>query len=137
LGYGLLHPLLGHLLKDVLLLLGQPHPLLRGLMERLSRGPLPLLLWLLGDVEGRGVQELNVGGHGLLHHLLEGLLLPLYLVGHGLHGGDPSPGDLFGCLLAPACVIAHFLFFLSRLSTSCIIDIPFVETSKPWIGERA
>src|SRR3712207_6653992 len=47
LGCGLLHPLLGHLLEDLLLLLGQPYPLLRGLMECLSRGPLPLLLWLL------------------------------------------------------------------------------------------
>ena len=72
--------------------------------------PLPLLLWLLGDVEGRGVQELNVEGHGLLHHLLEGLLLPLYLVGHGLHGGDPSPGDLFCRLLTPAQVIVQLLF---------------------------
>src|SRR3712207_8680038 len=106
-------------------------------MEGLSCVPLPLPLWLLGDVEGWGLQELNVGGHGLLHHLLEGLLLPLYLVGHGLHGSDPSPGDLFGRLLAPAGVIAHFLFFLGRLSTSCTIDIPFVETSKPWTGERA
>jgi hypothetical protein len=47
LGYGLFHPLLGHLLEGVLLLLGQPHPLLGGLMEGLSCGPLALLLWLL------------------------------------------------------------------------------------------
>jgi hypothetical protein len=37
-----------------------------------------------------------------LHHLLEGLLLSLYLIGHGLHGSDPSPSNLFCCLLTPA-----------------------------------
>jgi hypothetical protein len=107
LGYGLLHPLLGHLLEGLLLLLRELHPLLGGLMEGLSRGPLAHFLRLLGDVEGRGVQELDVGGHGVLHHLLEGLLLPLNLIGHCLHRGDPSPSDFFGCLLAPAQVIAH------------------------------
>ncbi len=36
----------------------------------------------------------------LLGHLLEGLL-PLHLIGHGLHRGDPSPSDLFCRLLFP------------------------------------
>lgn len=47
-------------------------------MEALPRGPLVLLLRLLGDVERRGVQELDVAARLLLNHLLEGLLLPLY-----------------------------------------------------------
>src|SRR5215216_2733145 len=104
---GLLYPLLGHLLEGLLLFLCQLHPLLGGLLEGLLGGSLPLLLWLLRNVEGWCVEELDVGIHGLLHHLLEGLLLPLELIGHGLHRSDPSPSDLFGCLLAPACVFAH------------------------------
>ena len=79
-------------------------------MEGLPRSPLPLFLRLLGDVEGWGVQELDVAAHLFLHHLLEGLLLPLYLIGHGLHRGDPSTSYLFRRLLAPAYVIAHLLF---------------------------
>ena len=92
-----------------MLLLGQLHPTLRRLVEGLPRGPLAFLKRLLGDVEGRVVEELDVGVHGLLHHLLEGLLLPLHLIGHGLHGRDPPPSDLFGSLLSPAHVVAHVL----------------------------
>ena len=84
-------------------------------MEGLPRSPLALFLGLLGNVEGRGVEELDVAAHLILHHLLEGLLLPLDLIRHGLHGGDPSPSDLFRRLLAPAHVVAHFLF-LSELT---------------------
>ncbi len=118
LGYGLLHPLLGHLLEGLLLFLRQLHPLLGGLMEGLPRSPLPLFLRLLGDVEGWGVEELDVAAHLFLHHLLEGLLLPLDLIRHRLHRGDPSPSDLFCRLLAPAHVVAHFLFPPGRPCTS-------------------
>ena len=110
LGYGLLHPLLRHFLEALLLLLCKLYPLLRSLMEGLPRGPLAFFLRLLGDVEGWGVQELDVAAHLILHHLLEGLLLPLNLIGHGLHRGDPSPSDLFCRLLAPAYIVAHFRF---------------------------
>jgi hypothetical protein len=110
LGYGLLHPLLGHLLEGLLLFLCKLHPLLRGLMESLPCGPLPFFLRLLGNVEGWSVEELDVAAHLILHHLLEGLLLPLYLIGHRLHRGDPSPSDFFCRLLAPAYVVAHFRF---------------------------
>jgi hypothetical protein len=84
LGYGLLHPLLGHLLEAPLLFLRHLHPLIGGLMECLPRSPLPLFLRLLGDVEGRSAQELDVAAHLVLHHLLkvEGLLLALYLIRH-------------------------------------------------------
>ena len=78
-------------------------------MEGLPRGPSSLFLRLLGDVEGRGVEEVHVGVDGLLHHLLEGLLLPLDLICHGLHRSYPSPSNFIGCLLSPAYVIAHFL----------------------------
>ena len=65
------------------MLLGQLHPPLLRLVEGLPRGPLPLLKRLLGDVEGRVVEELRIGINGLLHHLLEGLLLPAaHVVAH-------------------------------------------------------
>ena len=124
LGLGLLHPLLGHLLEGLLLLLGQLHPLLRGLLEGLSRGSLPLLLRLLRDVEGRGVQELDVAAHLILHHLLEGLLLPRDLIAHGLHGGDPPASDLFRRLLSPADVVAHLSSLIGHLSVPRDTDIP-------------
>ena len=50
---------------------------------------------------------LDVAAHLLLHHLLESLLLPQELVPHGLHGGHPPAGHLFGRLLPPAHVVAH------------------------------
>jgi hypothetical protein len=53
---------------------------------------------------------LDVATHQVLHHLLGGLLLPLYLIGHCLHRGDPPPSDLFCRLLAPAHVLAQLLF---------------------------
>ena len=115
LGYGLLHPLLRHLLEALLLSLRQLHPLLGCLMEGLTRSPLALLLRLLGDVERRGVKELDVAAHLVLHHLLEGLLLPLYLIRHGLHRRDPSPSNLLCCLLAPAYAVTH-LSLSSRLT---------------------
>jgi hypothetical protein len=107
LGLGLLHPLLGYLLEGLLLLLGQLHPAFGGLLEGLL-GSLLALLRLFRNVEGRGVEELHVGIDGLLHHLLEGLLLPLDLICHRLHGGYPSPNSLIGCLLSPSYVIVHF-----------------------------
>src|ERR687885_2482343 len=76
-------------------------------MEGLPRSPLPLFLRLLGDVERRSVEQLDVAAHLVLHHLLEGLLLPLYLIRHRLHRGDPSPSYLFCRLLAPAYVVTH------------------------------
>jgi hypothetical protein len=79
------HPLLGHLLEGLLLLLYQLHPLLRGLLEGLLGGLLALLR-LLGDREGWGVEKLHVGVYGLLHYLL----LPLDLISHRLHRSDPS-----------------------------------------------
>ena len=71
---------------------------------------LPLLLRLLGGVEWRGIQQLNVAAHLLLHHLLEGLLLPRELISHGLHRGHPPAGHLIRRLLPPAHVIAHVPF---------------------------
>ena len=66
-----------------MLLLGQLHPPLRRLVEGLPRGPLPLLQGLLGDVEGRVVEELRIGVHGLLHHLLvSSQLSAAYIVAH-------------------------------------------------------
>src|SRR3712207_5110909 len=85
-------------------------------MEGLPGGQLALILRLLGDVERRRVQELNVAAHLVLHHLLEGLLLPLDLLAHSLHRRDPSPGNLVCRLLAPAYVLAHSL--TSRLNIS-------------------
>ena len=105
-------------------------------MEGLPRSSLPLFLRLLGDVEGWGVEELDVAAHLFLHHLLEGLLLPLYLIGHRLHGSDPSPSDLFCRLLAPAYVVAHFSS-LSADRTRHRPHIPVAETLKLWAKDRA
>ena len=110
LGLGLLHPLLGHLFEGLLLLLRQLHPSLGGFLEGLL-GSLSPLLRLLGYREGWGVEKLHVGIHGLLHHLLEGLLLPLDLIGHRLHRGDPSPSNLVCCLRSFSYVVAHLLSF--------------------------
>jgi hypothetical protein len=98
-------------------------------MESLPRSPLAFILGLLGDVEGWGVQELDVAAHLILHHLLEGLLLTLDLICHRLHRGDPSPSDLFCRLLTPAQVIAHFAF-LSAKRTRHRSHIPNVGTLK-------
>ena len=111
---GLLHPLLGHLLKGLLLLLGLLHPLLGGLLEGLLGSLLPLLR-LLGQGKGRNIEKLHIGVHRLLHYLLEGLLLTLDFISRRLHCGYPSLSNLLGCLLSAVYVIAHFLFsFLVR-----------------------
>ena len=67
--------LLGLLLEGLLLLLGLLHPLSGRLLEHLL-----LLFGLTGEVGTWGVQELHVGVHHLLDHLLGGLLLLLDLL---------------------------------------------------------
>jgi hypothetical protein len=86
--FGLLHQLLGHLLEGLLLLLGQLHALLGSLLEGLFEGLLPLLR-LLGNGQVQNIEDLQPRTHGLLHHLLKRFLLPLDLIAHGLHSGDP------------------------------------------------
>src|ERR687898_2798060 len=97
--------LLGLIAERLLLLLGLFHPLL----GRLLKG-LPLLLGLPREVGARGVQELHVGVHHLLDHLLGVLLLLLDLLGQGLQHGEPLlPGlfwHLLRCTLHPAVFVS-------------------------------
>jgi hypothetical protein len=93
--------LLGLLLERLLLLLSLLHPLLGCLLERLL-----LLLGLAGEVGTRGVQELHVGVHHLLDHLLGVVLLLLDLLGQGLQHAEPLPGAVLR-----SCYPAHILHF--------------------------
>src|SRR5829696_3410207 len=83
------HPLLGHLLELLellLLLLGLGHELLGDLLEGLLQ-LLLLLLGLLGEVGGRGVQKLHVGAHRTLDELPQAPVLLLGLLRPKLHRG--------------------------------------------------
>jgi hypothetical protein len=93
--------LFGLLLEILLLLLGLLHPLLDCLLEDVL-----LLFGLPEDVRTWGVEELHVGVHQLLHHLLGVLLLLLYLLGECLHLIEPLPSVL-RCLPSPVCVLGH------------------------------
>src|SRR5215212_7589013 len=72
--------LLGLLLEHLLLLLGLLHPLLGYLLEGLL-----LLFGLPGGVRTWGAEQLHIGAHQLLEHLLSVLLLLVDLLGEGLH----------------------------------------------------
>ena len=95
--------LLGLLLEGLLLLVGLLHPLLGELLEGLL-----LLLGLPGGVGAGGAEELHVGVHELLDHLLGVVLLLLDLLGELLHLAKPFPSP-FRCLHSPVCVLAHRL----------------------------
>ena len=81
------HDLLGHLLEGLLLLFSlllEGLLLLLGLLQPLLGRLLDGLLLLLGlprEVGTRGVEQLHVGVHELLGHLLGKLLLFLNLLG--------------------------------------------------------
>ncbi len=81
--------LLGLLLEYLLLLLGLLHPLLDRLLEALL-----LLFGLPRGVRTRGAEELHIGIHQLLHHLLVVLLLLEDLLREGLHLAKPFPSTL-------------------------------------------
>src|SRR5215212_5945387 len=119
------HDLLGHLLEGLLLLLGlllEGLPLLLGLLHPLLGRLLEGLLLLLGltrEIGTWSVQELHVGVHHLLDHLLGVLLLLLDLLGQALQHGEPLLPRLFWhplrCTLYPTVgVSVHHHLLLAR-----------------------
>jgi hypothetical protein len=118
--------LLGLLLEHLLLLLGLLHPLLDRLLEGLL-----LLFGLPGGVGTWGVQELHVGVHQLLHHLLEILLLLEDLLGELLHLAKPFPST-FWCLPSSVFAVLCHSFLLPELAFRGWLIYPVLEGGILW-----
>src|ERR687889_2556430 len=119
--------LLGLLLKHLLLLLGLLHPLLGCLLEGLL-----LLFGLLGSVRTWGAEQLHVGVHQLLHHLLGILLLLLDLLGELLHLAKPFPSTFWCLQPSSGTICVHCSSFIARLDTFhvpaiCIFYVPLTK----------